>query len=91
MGLALPRRRLPCSRGDRPQETPPRITCLTAPLLTRGSTCSFDQPLPDSAIDPVNQVQRVGAKACNLHDLGYAARLKAAKVGTGFQVLEQFQ
>lgn len=61
----------PAGLGRQPQKSAigvERVRPTRLDNLKRRFLATIDKPLPDSAIDPVNQVQRVGAEACNLHD-----------------------
>ena len=53
-----------------------------------GFLATIDKTFRDATINPKNQVERIGPKACDLHDLGDAAAVQAAELGARLDVIE---
>jgi hypothetical protein len=53
------------------------------------SPAPHHKPLVDASIDPEDDVQRVGAKLSDLHDLGEAGRIEATQSAARLDVFEQ--
>jgi hypothetical protein len=59
--------------------------------LETGLFAAIEEALANPAIHSIHDVQRIGPEARDLHDLGYAARIKALELRAGLDLIEGAQ